>query len=59
MDDLGNFIVVIFFAIAFNLLIAFHFTTKAWEAESVKLGHAEYSQTTGEWQWKKIEGESK
>jgi len=27
--------------------------SKAWEVDSVKNGKAEYSQSTGEWQWKK------
>ena len=33
---------------------AFVECSDAWMKEIVKQGHAEYSQTTGQWQWKEV-----
>lgn len=39
-------------AMVFGLFIGAAACGKAWQVDSVKNGKAEYSQSTGEWQWK-------
>ena len=40
-----------------TLFIVFGPYRVSWETEAVEKGFAEYNQTTGDWQWKKIEKE--
>lgn len=55
-EDKGLIVVAILF-LSVVAVASFGFTRAfvngAWKADMVKRGFAEYSQTTGEWQWKK------
>lgn len=56
-DQDKQLIVAVIFFMAVGAVASFAFTREgvngAWKTEMVKRGFAEYSRTTGEWQWKK------
>lgn len=51
-DEVAETLLLLAIGIAIGALIGWFATWSAWEYESVRLDYAEYSQATGEWQWK-------
>ncbi len=57
MSDKEAFVLFVFGAIVGGAVASagtYRALEDSWKADTVKRGHAEYSQTTGEWQWKPV-----
>lgn len=53
MNSTECFCFGVFCGLVLGVLIAIG-VHDSWRTDSVKRGHAEYSQTTGKWQWKEV-----
>lgn len=51
-DRLGLTALVLVVAAVVCVIVGAALANTAWKADSVRRGFAEYSNTTGEWQWK-------
>lgn len=45
-------VVCVLFGVIFLAVVISDIVNTTWRHELIKRGHAEYSQTTGKWQWK-------
>ena len=62
MDDeqanlIAGLIIGLIIGFIITLFIVFDPYRVRWETEAIEKGFAEHNQTTGDWQWKKIEKE--
>lgn len=48
----GDYLFILFMAFVFGLVLGFWGGMHAIKNKALRKGYAEYSQTTGDWQWK-------